>query len=440
MSHLSNQTRSFLPILFQARLFEALSPETCRRLASKVVLNQFKPGEIIQAEGAVPMAVRCVVQGQVRIVGSANQGTPTVALLNEGDIFGWEACVRKTTCGSIRAAGLEEVLTLSLLIDDFEAIALSELLPTLIHHISPIEVYELLTRFCDSIPTRLNLPNLAELSRYILSHDCAIAAHWFGELDTPIHLSADYTWFVSGAGATDLTVGTIVGRLDQISQFKRSLMPVRLIGIDRNLLASVVSTGLLPAPNTTLSSSSNAVLEQLENLMQPLITPSKKLNKVYPSHSAHRATFAESVVIAFWNICEYLNVPYRPELLRQWGASLETQPRHQMNWYVGIAEAFGLSAQVVKFPATPMGLARLQTPAIVMVDAVPAVLYEAEYDRVILASSKHGLTQILPSALVDRLTVHDRLPEAPISLAVVLARQPQSRTDQFGWWWLIGFF
>lgn len=436
MSEMPLQPRSFLPTFFSAALFEDLLPNTCYQISSKVRINSFRPGQVIQPEHSFPIEVCCVVQGQVRVVGPADQEAPTLGVLHEGEVFGWESVVRRSTFGSVRAAGLEEVITLGLTIEDFESI-LQELLPTLSKHVSFVEVYDVLLRFCNTIPTKLNLPDLSEVSRHIVTQSCATVRHWFGQNDPTFHLSSRCLWFVSSSTHQSLPIGTIVESIADLPQFKSRSLPIRLLGIDRTFLSAALSTGLLPAPDVIMadSGSGELVLARLEALAKTSVPKPlpNRTPKLYPAHTAWNQTFAESVVTAFWNACELLEIPYKPEFLRQWSQQLESQPRDRMDWYAAIADAFGLSAQTVKFPMTVGGISRLQTPALIQIRDELCVLYEVSDQAVVFAA---------PSGLMRRSSreIAAVLQKNTTGTAIVLGRQAQSRTDRFGWWWLIGAF
>mgnify|MGYP002777019896 FL=1 len=440
MNHLL-EARPLLPTFFGAALFERLSPETCQRIPSKLVLSRFRPGQIIQAEGVFPFSVYCVVQGQVRIVGPSSQGSQTIALLGESETFGWESFVRGVCVGSARAAGNGETLTLSLPAEEFVQLMHDELSSTLEQQVSAIEIYDLIVRFCSNSPTRLDLPDLTEVARYVAIHNRVLVKTWTGQSHE--EFSSDYLWFISSD--TNRPIGTLIQSIEDLPRLNRKSRPIRIVGIDRKLLAFALSTGLLPADDADripVQTEALVALDRLESLTRrpatKAVAPLKPLTKIYPAHLGRTTTTAEAIVVAFWNACEYLDVPYKPEYLRSWSKLAEIE-LDQSQFFAQIAGAFGLGSQTVRFPATPEGLSRLQLPALVIVDQTLCVLYESA-ETAVFASPTDGLKQCTLAQFVERLNVKEVRSEAPLGEAIVLVRQSDSPSNQFGWWWLVGFF
>ncbi|MDX2239951.1 MAG: cyclic nucleotide-binding domain-containing protein, partial [Leptolyngbyaceae cyanobacterium bins.302] len=281
------------------------------------------------AEGELPSAVYCVVQGRVRLLGSVSEQLPTLAVVDEGSVVGWEALVRRTAYGSVRAAGLEpEVLALVLSADDFEQLLLNDLLPKLEQQVGVLELYDVLSCFLANVPTQLKLPDLKTIASYIEQHQLAVARHSFPTEQAEPLLSG-YVWFVSGGVSVSVSKGMPIINLQQVISQKTSPFPVRLIGIDRKILALVLTTGILPVDpvevevSSQQASAADAVLTHLENLLVPELIPSQQVlleqaaRKSYPVHLARSADAAEYVVACFWSVCDYLQIPYRPDLLRR---------------------------------------------------------------------------------------------------------------------------
>lgn len=449
MTDVSVQLRTFLPCFFQSYPFKHLSPASCRDVVSKLKLTSFRPGEVMLAEGELPSAVYCVVQGRVRLLGSVSEQLPTLAVLDEGSVVGWEALVRRTAYGSVRAAGLEsEVLALALSADDFEQLLLNDLLPKLEQQVSVLELYDVLSCFLANVPTQLKLPDLEMIASHIEQHQLAVARHWFPTEQAEPLLSG-YVWFVSGGVSVSVSKGMPIINLQQVISQKTSPFPVRLIGIDRKILALVLTTGILPVDpvevevSSQQASAADAVLTHLENLLVPELIPSQQVlleqaaRKSYPVHLARSADAAEYVVACFWSVCDYLQIPYRPDLLRRRFSSSKDDFGDRMQLYARVADALGLQVKLVKFLPTAGGLNRLQTPALIVLDGVLSILYEVTSAAAVIVSPKSGLLQLSLHEVERQLEVDEVVSGTQLSLSLVLERQESSPIKQFGWIWFV---
>jgi subfamily B ATP-binding cassette protein HlyB/CyaB len=446
MVNIASEVRSFLPVLFQSYPFNRLSAAACRRVASNTRLLSFRPGEVIQGEQELPNAVYCVVQGAMRVVGSISDQCPTIARISVGETVGWEALLRRKSVGSIRAAGFDqEVLALAIAADVFEQIAATELFsqPS---PVSAIELYDVLSHFFDRIPTRLEFLDVPTLLQEIVSQQAATVQQYSIAISVPESLSSDYLWLVSSGFSSSATIASAISTPDQIPQTQ--FFPARVVGIERTFLASRLIRESMPQlPVTSVpNQSSDVVLAQMERLLngdsqisQMPDSASLPPAKLYPAHLARSPDLGEALAIGFWNVCDFLNIPYRPDHLRKWYARLEALPDDQLDWYRRIADAFELRAYRVRFAATAGGLMRLQTPAFVFVGQLPWVLYEVNEGRAIVASPQSGLVELSPENLIQQLSIDDS-PTGSLSTALIFQRKPHSPTQQFGWRWLLPYF
>ncbi|MBE9008602.1 peptidase domain-containing ABC transporter [Pseudanabaenaceae cyanobacterium LEGE 13415] len=440
MTHVNLQVQSFLPILLTAYPFNRLSPAAHQRLGQQVTLNTFQAGQVIADEGELPSAIHCVVQEQVRIVGSAKSGSPTLRVTEPGDVVGWESILRRRAFGSIRAVGLEsEVLTLSISADDFETLMHDELLPSLTEEVTIAELYDILLQFISKIPVQLPTFDLKVVIQHLQDHQLAIARHWFPQNGTAELLPTDYVWFVSGGAPVSVPVGIPIKALERIVPLRDSRLPVRLIGIDRTVLATVLTSGTLPVHATNdsgLPREAETVIALLEGLLSPKsdVDPEElPTQSSYPIHFARSYEMEEYSVACFWMVCDYLKIPYRPDVLRRWFTKFPTLPSDMLPIYSRIAEAFGLRSQLVELLPTVGGLGRLQTPALVIVDNIPCVLYEVTPRAAILGSPATGLLRLSPNEVSKQLKRSDR----KLTHALLLERQPMSPVKRFGWGWFL---
>lgn len=441
------QLKLFLPQVFSTYPFNQLSAIGYRRVATKAQLNVFQPGELICEEGVLPSFVHCVVQGRVRILGPAIEDSPSLAVLSETAV-GWDSLVRRVASGSVQAAGLDgEVFTVSIPADDFEQLINSELLPHLTE-VGLLELYDVLSRFFENVPVRLRLPDYRTITSYVYEHRLAVVYQCFLEEHAESTLPQDYIWFLSGGAPVTAAVGSPVKRLDKLVLSKSSALPVRLVGIHRGFLASLLMSGRLPAEPDAIvtpnSLESTSVLTLIENLLSPeTMQPPRKLSepprKAYPVRLSRSTEASEYVIACFWMMCDYLEIPYRPDILRKWFAKAPRAVDDRMSFYKRIAEALGLEGQIVKFTPSEGGLNRIKTPAFITIDGVPSVLYEATLDTIVIGSPNAGLLRLTPDQVVPQLEIAEIAAGNSLCHGLALQRQVSSPVKRFGWQWFIPY-
>jgi len=245
-----SQLDSFIPNFFRVYPFSRLPADVREQVASRLTLCTFRPGEVIHREGELPPAVHCVVQGKIRLLGSAAAKSPTLSVKGEGTVVGWDNLLRRVSNGSVRASGTNEVLTLALPADDFERLAVTYLEEALIEQVTQMELYEILTRFLSLFPTKLDI-NLKEVVRYTEQEQMALVIHWSPPSLRPetktLRLPSERVWLVSGK-TKRVEIGTPITVHVDLHPPNGSPFPIRIIGIDRNFLAAIVLKGSLPTP------------------------------------------------------------------------------------------------------------------------------------------------------------------------------------------------
>jgi ATP-binding cassette, subfamily B, bacterial HlyB/CyaB len=434
-----------LSMLFKGFPFNHLSQESREDLQSRVTLNTFKPGEHIYAEGETPSDVHCVLKGKVRILGPAEVNFPTIHIVEEGGVFGWDSVLRRKGTGSARAAGLgTEILTFSITADDFEALVLQELSIALTYSTSTLELFDILYRFIERIPTRKDLPELNKAANFIELHDLAFVRHWFPKNGAIESLPPTYLWFVSGGSPVSGIFGEPIKKLDQLVPLKDSPMPVRLVGIDRAFLAYLLGTKSLP-PNASPGIMNNPDGESILTLLEGLSPPEKpqsdnsdgKRKTSYPVRQTLSSEHSEYVIHCLWMAADHLKVPIKTDPLRQWFAKQKKLPKQPLFIYGKLAEAIGMHGTITNFLATSGGLNRLETPAMLFVDGVPCILYEATQNNVVIGSPTNGLMNVSPHGIVGQLHKTIGKNRASFSQALILKRQLKSGVKKFGWGWFV---
>lgn len=452
MTHVDAPMHSFLSDFFASWPFNHLPTSLRAPIASKLRLRSFQPGELIYPTKELPSEVHCVVQGRVRILGPTSYQSPTLAVVGKGTVIGWDSLLRRVAPGSIRAAmpvqdADQETLTLALSADEFEELALEHLMPVLSQRASLVELFDTLSRILTKMPDRGSEINLKEVVHYIDQEELSVVEHWYPDSQPDalsLKLSSDRVWVVSGGESLNQPIGTPIRANNPLKQLRPSRFPVRLLGIDRNCMASTLVSRNRPntaeaAPNQPLLLGAASPIDELpeaEDTVSEVATSSSS----YPIWQSAAIDPVEDVVACFGMICERLQVPYRPDSLRR---SLKQQPINKftpVDLYVRVAQAIGLNAHVVRFSPTSGGINRLTAPALIQCSDVMTVLHDVTPKMVVLGSPRTGLLRLEPAELTARLMLDDFATdsrETEYCQAIVLERFPTTPTKRFGFHWFL---
>lgn len=458
--------QSFLTDFFAAWPFNHLPANLQKSIAPQLQLCAFQPGELIYPSRELPSAVHCVVQERVRILGPTSYQSPTLEVVGEGTVIGWDSLLRRVSAGSVRAAMAapasdREVLTLALPADTFEALALKHLMPVLMRRVSLMELFDTLSRALSQMPDRTTGINLTEVVHHIDRETLAVAQHWYPATETvealALKLAPDRVWLVSGGALLNLSIGAPVKDLEQLQQIHPSRFPVRLLGIDRTCLASAVlhrSASSLPAPADAafnlhllsetdslalLSETDSLAISEPTSLANGILAPDVTASKTYPIWRSTAPDLIEDLVACFGMVCDRLKIPFRPDSLRRSLKQQAIEKFEPFDLYVRIAQAIGLNAHVVRFTPTAGGINRLTTPALIECSNILAVLHDATPTTVVLGSPRTGLLRLAPAELASRLTLDANAAgthEASCR-AIVLERFATSPTKRFGFNWFL---
>jgi ATP-binding cassette, subfamily B, bacterial HlyB/CyaB len=456
MTQVDHQVRSFLPVFSETWLSRSLPDHLREAIASKLRVCCFNPGDVIYRDQELPSEIHCIVQGQVRILGASAHQSPTLSVLGKGSIIGWDGLMRRVAVGSVRAAlpvsGTEPtVITLALAADEFEPLALKYLMPATLaatakpiaQQVSLIELFDTLSAFLAAMPSYFSGVNLKDVVRYIQQEELATIHHWYPAKVKPVallfQLSDERVWLVSGGAVINTPIGTPINLPQQLRQVQASPFPVRLLGIDRNFLASAILKGAIPrSVDSSIESAIDLRLLPGADLtpLEVSSTPAKAQN--YPVRRSLRVTregspspdLAEDVVACFDMVCQFLKLPYRPDAMRRQLGGRSLEEFEPLDLCVRIAQAIGLDAKIVHFTASSGGLNRLSAPAIVPCRGLLTVLYEAAPKNVVVASPRTGLRRMAADDFALQLDG-----DKGSSRAVILQRQPQMPMKHFGFSW-----
>jgi ATP-binding cassette, subfamily B, bacterial HlyB/CyaB len=437
MTQVDYQVRSFLPIFYETWLYRSLPDHWREAIGSKLRVCSFNPGDVIYRDQELPSEIHCIVQGQVRILGANAHQSPTLSVLGKGSIIGWDSLMRRVAVGSVRAAlpvsGTEPtVITLALSADEFEPLALKYLMGAIAQQVSLIELFDTLSAFLAAMPSYFSGVNLKDVVRYIQQEELATIHHWHPAKTKPVslllQLSDERVWLVSGGAVINTPIGTPINLPQQLRQVQASPFPVRLLGIDRNFLASAILKGAIPR---SVDASIESAID-LRLLPGAEVTPQESPTRSpsYPVRRSPSPNLTEDVVACFDMVCQFLKLPYRPDAMRRQLGGRSLEEFDPLDLCVRIAQAIGIDAKIVHFTASTGGLNRLSAPAIVPCRGLLTVLYEATPRNAVVASPRTGLQRMGADDFALQLD-GDR----GSSRAVILQRQPQMPMKHFGFSW-----
>ena len=504
MAEIDAQITLFLRSFFDAWPFNAVPTAMRKQVALKLQLCSFRAGQFLYQPTELPLAVHCIVQGQVRILGAMSYQSPTLAIVGKGAVVGWDGLLRRVAGGSARAVlgEEEEILTVAIPADVFESLALQHLMPTLMERVSLAELFDTLSCFLSSMPSRFSGVNLKDVVQYIEQEQLAVVQSWYPNQPDRFFApsSADQVWLVSGGAPINVAIGTPVTSPQQLQQIRPSLFPVRLLGIERSFLASALLSGAIPTdetnaidesrllPSADSDSNQPSIIVHTDarpdarsdarpntppsthpnnHVVTPGLTPNAALNgalsiamkaatthsvisrvptkellrtQTYPIRRSPAPEMTEDAIACFGMVCEFLQVPYRPDSLRKLLKQRSIAQFEPLDLCVRVGQAVGLNAQIVHFTPTIGGLNRLKLPAIVRCQDILTVVYEVTTKGAVIGSPRTGLLQLSPDQLASRL-----IPDSPASLssptatceAVILERLPRTPTKRFGFSWFI---
>ena len=459
MTSIDSQLHTALSSFFNTFLFSQIPVEARTSVAAKLTMCTFRPGETLYTEGELPLAVHYIVEGKIRVLGPTSSQSPTLAVLEEGAVVGWDNLLRRIATGSVRAAGDTAVKTLALPADDFEALACACLETSLTLQVSTLELYDVLSHFFELFSTRLELKGLRDAVNYIEHEQLATVMHWFSASTNSetqvLRLPSEKVWLVSSRTIA-IGVGKPVTVQADLQAPAKSPFPVRLVGIDQKFLAGVVLKGTLPSFETVETSeiplaTSSELLEQSRSAIALLEThealeqqrhheeagKAKRSHKNYPIRYSREVDPIEDLVACLWMVTDYLKVPFHPDLLRQYLQRRENVSGDSLEFCQWIAEALGLKAQMVKFTPSAGGFSRLEAPALILQDGIPTVLYHITREAVTSGSPRQGLATIHPDNLAEQIAIDAVEKGVPTSRALVLHRQARTPLKQFGISWFL---
>ncbi len=418
----------FLKLFFESFPFQTLSIEARKQLIPKLSISTFNVGEELQTEGELPIALHCLIEGEVRLLGACDNQRPTLSKCGAGAVIGWDALLRRRPYGSVRAT--QPVRTVSLSADEFER-WVPKLLGALSQRVSVLEIADLLTHLLNNLPhigaKAEFVSTMRQLEPLLHADQSApklVAQHWDG---SKLTATQGYAWFVSSEST--LPIATKIDPQTAFPARLRSDRGIRLVGIEASVLSKI-----LPAPS--LEDVGIDVAPEPEPSPIAVDNPRSAKSKTYPAHRAQNRDVLESVNVAFWNLCTYLDIPYRPQALRSWYPSFAALSVAPIVLCPRIAPIFGLQARSIKTSASIAGLARLQTPALILVDDQLCVLYHVNSRRATIATPGEGRVDLDARTVANCLTVSATIAGVPCIEALQISRLNEDSAQPFGWGWL----
>jgi ATP-binding cassette subfamily B protein len=432
------------PHLLESWLFQSLSPEVREQLAAKAKYRTFTFGQALFSDDELPDSIHFVVQGRVRVLGSFQYESPTLALLEPGEWVGWTQLLRRTASGSAQAAidpnsNSAGVMTISISADDFEEIAIEHFSPQLACRTDASELFDVLVRYRATFATRFELADVKALVGQVLRSQNARLVNWLpSHQDTDAivpQLSPNLLWLISSSGKQ--SIGTVVDRNSHLEPPSNSVFPVRIVGLDRTMVASFLDLDLSGQAVVAPAKPSALGVERLGYEFPSGGLPRRVIkqfqSKSYPIKRSQSANLVEDTIACFTMLYSYLKVPFQPDSLRQWLYGTDTQTV-TLELCGKVAEIFSVNAKLIKFTPTAQGINRMDVPAMIPWGDGLAVLYEVSPEAVVIGSPRDGLLTLSPQQVAGYVVIDS---ETQTSRGLVLERTSSTALQKFGLSWFL---
>ena len=432
---MTDTAATFQEFLASTPPFDRLSRITRDRIADRLKPLRYRMGQAIFTQERLPHQLAILYEGRVRLLGTdaRSQTTSTLKRLEPGALFGWVGLLRGIPCETAIAS--TESVCLTLPAEEF--LAWLEKEPVLGEAFRDrADLSETFTLLAAARQQQANSPSDLDLVRLAqqacdramvrsLRPGTAIAPEL--ERTSP---SAQRLWFVSSGGVTNTSVGSYfdLAEVDRTQPLAvESPVAARLVGLRRadvELLAgqaSAIDTSI-PAVNNGHSSKERIEnpwlsdpIEQadpikiddapsLKDIDPPthLVAPTNSTSQQQQSYPYVRGRGPLNATLAcFQMLGQHLNLPFRKDVIQRVLADqIARSGSPSLSLCGAVAELMGLSAQLVKVPATV--LSRLETPALIQWQDSFALLYEVSEREWVVGVPEIGLLRRKPAYFLER--------------------------------------
>ena len=367
--------------------FEQLGVNALQQLAQKCQLERYRIGQPLLVRENIPAMVTIIYQGQARLLGhdQRTQLPVSLQLVGPGEVLGWVGLIRGIACETAIAS--TEVVGINLPSADFLACMEAEpaFAKDLQQRCALSEVFELL-----SLELQRRADAQAELKELAVQvwQEAVVLNLPPGRLIS--ELDCDRLWLVSSGAVGDFAAGS---RLS----LNRSGQSLRVEGTRGARLLGLRSLQLPVTPAI-------AELELLDLSLipyasdQPPTSPSEPLAP-HPKYPYVRGRgLIDAPLACFGMLSQYTGVSFRRDMIRKvLENQVKTAGRVSLPACGAIAEMMGLSAQLVKVPAS--GIHRLKAPVLIRYFDSFAILYSISERELLLARPEVGIVCQQPGDL-----------------------------------------
>ncbi|MBE9180577.1 peptidase domain-containing ABC transporter [Oculatella sp. LEGE 06141] len=397
MTYTKSKVHEFLS---QCAPFDQLSSDVLDKLTEQVQLLRYRMGQAILVRDQLPAQLTILYEGQARLLGydPRTQKPVTLHLMKSGAILGWVGTVRGIPCETAIASN--ETIGLTLPISDF--LTLMETEPQIseffYNQVSPIEVFDLLG--AELHRQAIGNVDLKELTLKAQS-EAVICNLPPGKTPTN-QLESQRLWLLSGGGSVaGVSPGSPV-QSDAAASFIEVTgnQPARIIGFPKEVTQPVIGTMGVDTPDVETStvdipyapdrppqgaSRFKSAQQQAQPQKFPFVRGQGDVN---------------SAIACFQMLSQHFDMPFRRDVVQRILVNqMERSGGLSLDLCGAVAEFMGLSAQLVMVPAS--AIARLETPAMVMWQAHPAILYSATERELVIAAPEVGILRQPPAEFAE---------------------------------------
>ncbi len=405
--------------------FEQLSATDLQAWISKMKPLRFRMGQKMLIKEQLPSQVLIIFTGKVRLVGIEPSTGQLVSLqiLGPGTMLGWISLIRQIPCETALAS--EETICLVLPAAEFSQLLQqhSPLAEFNTPHLS--EVFDLVTRYWQHQNFAVPKNQDDDLSYFIRqAWQQAIVTD---DLDNLPDAQIDRIWFDSKADLA--TLGSPITTTPELSSR-------RLVGISQQAL--VIETMLdqpldqNPVFSAELVDYAPEIDFQVTNtdfaIMPPPLPPT---NGKFPT--AHGAGVRDGILACFQMISMYLGIKYRRDTVQRIvDMQLSRNNQASLQLCSAIADVLGLMGRLMELPVHQ--ICQLKNPALIPWEDSYAVIYQANYQQVILGTPRAGVQKFHFQQFVKLFG------DAKTPIQILLLQETKNiQRQKFGLGWFIPY-
>jgi ATP-binding cassette, subfamily B, bacterial HlyB/CyaB len=418
--------------------FHQLTQSQIAQITQKSQLQRYRLGQTIIAPQQIPQHLMVIVEGQVRVLAQTSSNTPPISLeiLEGGSTIGYTSLLRQIPT-EIALASVEATI---LLIPP-----MSEVLELFRLQTSSSEIFHLLSQKSKVKSQKLEVRSeeserldLQERQKHYI--DVKALKKLAIELKdtTPVYsqaprqtldrqLDSEYIWIISSGGlVSDRSIQTVPDRVSlSITSIRSDSSGLRLLGFPQTALDRLDNSDP-PAIQDKVTQKSDRLSEDIPYAdstphynFPSAVTSNFQPNSKYPFKSGKGAI--EAPLACFQMLCQYFNVPFKKDTIRQILERQEAGGRRQegrggqgradnsqefsphptpdtrhptigLNACAAIAELIGLTPFMTSLPAN--AIHRLPTPALTVLEGQYTLLYPPDGKKLAIAQPETSLRRL----------------------------------------------